>query len=191
MQEGCDIPQYANLPIGKQHTAANPGPRHGQWPPPNGGAPRAWQCHFDMFVNNRTASSAELAALKYDTNAYAKRTVDIIASSPASRRLYVHLMWHAVHSPYTPVPLWESIKPTDATYANYCPPPGTSPTPKQHERCNFGGILKVVDAGMKNVTDALRTTGRWNDTLLWVSSDNGGVGPGNNHPLRGQKSTPW
>jgi arylsulfatase A-like enzyme len=191
MQEGCDIPQYANLPIGKQHTASNPGPRHGQWPPPNGGAPRAWQCHFDMFIDNSTATSAELGALEYDTNAYAQRTVDIIASSPASRRLYVHLMWHAVHSPYTPAPLWEGVKPTDSTYKNYCPPPGTSQTPKQHERCNFGGILKTVDAGMKNVTDALRAAGRWNNTLLWVSSDNGGVGPGNNHPLRGQKSTPW
>ena len=35
---------------------------------------------------------------------------------------------------------------------------------------------------MANITAALRASGRWDDALLWVSSDNGGVGPGNNHP---------
>ena len=44
---------------------------------------------------------------------------------------------------------------------------------------------------MANLTAALRASGRWEDALLWVSSDNGGVGPGNNHPLRGAKATPW
>ena len=44
------------------------------------------------------------------------------------------------------------------------------------------GILKVVDDGMANITAALRASGRWDDALLWISSDNGGVGPGNNHP---------
>jgi arylsulfatase A-like enzyme len=44
---------------------------------------------------------------------------------------------------------------------------------------------------MKNVTDALKANARWADTLMVVSSDNGGIGPGNNHPLRGSKMTPW
>ena len=200
MQEGCDIPQYAGLPVGSQHTPQNPGPRHGQWPPPGGpgAAPRAWQCHFDMWRNHTTATAAELAALSYDTNAYAQHTISHIKRAAPAERLYVHLMWHAVHAPYTPAPLTETIEPTAAGYyANYCPPPGRqerkreallqnamakmllflhrminqaifgfkilvyqerlrlgtaagqqvgsvqytgSPqTPKQHERCNFGG----------------------------------------------------
>ena len=65
---------------------------------------------------------------------------------------------------------------------------------------------------MANITAALRASGRWDDALLWISSDNGGVGPGNNHPrewgrplkltaqpsgllrlpaVRGEKATPW
>ena len=33
---------------------------------------------------------------------------------------------------------------------------------------------------------------RWEETLLIVQSDNGGVGAqGNNYPLRGSKMTPW
>lgn len=147
MQEGCDIPQYADLPIGSQHTAASPGPRHGQWPPPNGSAPRAWQCHFDMWHNQTTATPSELSALRYDTTTYAQHAVSLLDATPKAQRLYIHLMWHAVHAPYTPAPLSETIKPSDTTYANYCPPPGTPQTPKQHERCNFGGILKAVDTG--------------------------------------------
>lgn len=127
MQEGCDIPQYAGLPVGSQHTPQNPGPRHGQWPPPGGpgAAPRAWQCHFDMWRNHTTATAAELAALSYDTNAYAQHTISHIKRAAPAERLYVHLMWHAVHAPYTPAPLTETIEPTAAGYyANYCPPPG-------------------------------------------------------------------
>ena len=46
-------------------------------------------------------------------------------------------------------------------------------------RCNFGSMLKVVDAGMWNITQALRAKALWAETLMIVSSDNGGVGPGN------------
>lgn len=79
-------------------------------------------------------------------------------------------------------------------------------------------MLKTVDDGFKNVTDALVAKGRWDTTLMVVSSDNGtqlrfslpfllwvcseltaglslvwigGIGPGNNFPLRGSKMTPW
>jgi arylsulfatase A-like enzyme len=40
------------------------------------------------------------------------------------------------------------------------------------------GARKVVDDGMANLTAALRASGRWEDTLLWVSSDNGCVSHG-------------
>ena len=194
LQEGCDIPQYGGLPVGKQHSAANPGPvrehltslvgsqqslflerrkccgsptkprsdflvglrksstrrsqnpedaaaqRHGQWPPPNGGPPRAWQCHNDMWDNHTAASAAVRAALDYDTNTYADLTISHIARSPVAQKLYIHLTWHAVHAPYTPAPLSESIKPDDDAFSNYCPPPGTPPAAVSGglERCNFG-----------------------------------------------------
>ena len=73
------------------------------------------------------------------------------------------------HGPYTPAPAWERITPSDsAHYANYCPPPGEPQTPQEHERCDFGTMLKVVDDGMKNVTEALTASGRWEDTLMVV-----------------------
>lgn len=53
-------------------------------------------------------------------------------------------------------------------------------------------MLRAVDTGIKNVTDAIRKTpGLWEETLIICTSDNGGIGPGNNYPLRGHKATPW
>lgn len=186
LQESCDIPAYANLPAEKS--------THGTWPPPDGGPPRAGRCHFDHWENAAEASPEFITNLYYSTNIFAERAIAKIEAAKPTSALYIHLTWQAVHGPYTPAPAWESLQPTgnDAPYyANYCPPFGQAQTPAQHERCDFGSMLKVLDNGMKNVTDALVETHRWESLLMIVSADNGGIGPGNNHPLRGSKMTPW
>ena len=45
-------------------------------------------------------------------------------------------------------------------------------------------MLAVVDEGIANLTETLKEEGMWDDTLLIITSDNGGIGPGNNYPLR-------
>ena len=52
-------------------------------------------------------------------------------------------------------------------------------------------MLHVVDTGIGNLTATIKAQGLWDDTLLIITSDNGGVGPGNNYPFRGMKATPW
>ena len=52
-------------------------------------------------------------------------------------------------------------------------------------------MISVVDQGIANVTDALKTAGRWNDAFVLCSSDNGGISKGNNWPLRGHKMLVW
>ena len=196
LQPSCDVPQDADLP------GDNGGNGTGQWPPP-GGAPRAANCHKDFWVDAGPADQALLDSLFYSTNIYAERAIELIKANRDP--LYIHLTWQAVHGPYTPAPAWESLQPSSPYYSNYCPPPGVAQTQVQHERCDFGSMLKVVECvlkppsssgrsadgvlllavgsdGMANVTAALRATGRWDDALLVVSSDNGGIGPGNNFP---------
>ena len=72
-----------------------------------------------------------------------------------------------VHSPYSEPPEWEQI------------PNGTGFWDQ-----TFGSMLQVVDRGINNITTALKAADRWDDALIMISSDNGGIGPGNNYPLR-------
>ncbi len=55
----------------------------------------------------------------------------------------------------------------------------------------FNGMISVVDSAVGNITDALKRTGQWNNTLIIYTHDNGaplGQG-GSNYPLRGGKNS--
>ena len=41
-------------------------------------------------------------------------------------------------------------------------------------------MLTVVDSGIGNITATLKSAGMWDDALLIITSDNGGISPGNN-----------
>ena len=87
------------------------------------------------------------------------------------------MMYQGVHSPYVSPPPWEVVNDTHGM---------SWPT---HP---FVDMLSVVDSGFGNITRAIRAVeGLWEQTLLIITSDNGGIGPGNNYPLRGMKATPW
>ena len=50
----------------------------------------------------------------------------------------------------------------------------------------YSAMTAFVDDGLGNLTAALQRRGMWQNTLLVVTSDNGGpAGSGNNWPLRG------
>jgi arylsulfatase A-like enzyme len=88
------------------------------------------------------------------------------------------LLWDA--GPYVPPPAEQLITEQEPWYSNYCPP-GVPRKPENFSptgwsRCNFGSMLKVVDAGMGNITAELRARELWASTLMIVQSDNGGVG---------------
>ena len=50
-----------------------------------------------------------------------------------------------------------------------------------HARLTEAAAVAAVSG---NFTAALRTAGRWEDALLIITSDNGGIGPGNNCTIR-------
>eukprot|EP01083_Nonionella_stella_P220596 789069_1 len=51
----------------------------------------------------------------------------------------------------------------------------------------YAAMSNFADEIIGNVTDALKKRKMWNDTLLFITSDNGGNGHANNSPLRGGK----
>ena len=58
-------------------------------------------------------------------------------------------------------------------------------------------MVAEVDTHLGQVVDALKATGRWNNTLLVLSADNGGpiyrngTAGANNWPNRGGKKSNW
>ena len=188
LQVMCDVPQLANLPDATWH---------GRWPPQHPRDP----CHLDLWAANSTAPPEALAALHYSTDTYAREAVSLLEAKDPGAPMFIYLAWQAVHGPWVlpDGPEARLLQPDDHGYDDYCsrhPLPLPDPNPQgmartQVERCQFGSMLKVLDAAMANVTAALHATGLWDNTLMLVMSDNGGVGPGSNYPLRGQKTTPW
>jgi len=52
-------------------------------------------------------------------------------------------------------------------------------------------MVLALDKAVENITDAFKAEGMWKDTVTVFSTDNGGIGSGNNFPLRGCKVLNW
>lgn len=127
----------------------------------------------DMW-HNLAPGTDVVPKIYYSANFYTESAIDIFESHDAKDPFFMYFAIQNVHSPYQLPPAWEVQdfpKMWDHTYAN---------------------MLHMLDAAVGNLTDALKRTGLWDNTLVVFTADNGGVGKfGNNHPLRGHKHDPW
>ena len=58
-----------------------------------------------------------------------------------------------------------------------------------YRNAGYGSALHSLDHGLHNITQALKATGMWTNTLLMLTADNGGdnpVGLASNYPLLGE-----
>eukprot|EP01047_Picozoa_sp_COSAG01_P006447 COSAG01_NODE_233_length_20982_cov_14.774458_6_plen_110_part_00 len=104
----------------------------------------------------------------YSANVYADRAIQKINRTAPHTPLYIHLTWQNVHGPYTATPEWESLGRAAPELANYCGPVQPGASFVDANRCRFGSMLKDLDDGMGNITDALKETDRWVNTLMIV-----------------------
>ena len=112
-------------------------------------------------------------AMDYSANWYTARAVEIIRAHDPAQPLWLHLAYQNVHAPYVNPPDWEVHR-----------------FPKMWDNV-FANMLNMLDSGIGNVTAALKAAGLYDNTLIVWSADNGGIGPANNHPLRGHKHDAW
>eukprot|EP00929_Paragymnodinium_shiwhaense_P079975 TRINITY_DN41695_c0_g1_i1.p1 TRINITY_DN41695_c0_g1~~TRINITY_DN41695_c0_g1_i1.p1 ORF type:complete len:519 (+),score=79.06 TRINITY_DN41695_c0_g1_i1:75-1631(+) len=119
---------------------------------------------------------------QYSTNLYTKRAVDIIEAHDASTPFFMYLAYQGVHAPREAPDHY--VKPYSQTI-------------RDKGRRVFAGMVSALDEGMGNVTAALKAKGMFEDTLIFVTTDNGGpttecsTTGQSNWPLRGSKCSLW
>lgn len=113
----------------------------------------------------------------YGDYLYVGRCVETIMEHDTSKPLFYYLAMQCAHSPMQAPDRFLDIYDKDST-------------PNQVEYA----FSSVIDEGIANVTQALKSKGMWENTLLVVSADNGGPSfsdqkAASNFPLRGGKYT--
>ncbi|KAF6037038.1 hypothetical protein EB796_004655 [Bugula neritina] len=113
---------------------------------------------------------------QYSAHVFTQRAQSIIQSHNKSKPLFLYLPFQNVHDPLEVPSFYEN------KFANI----------KSKNRRIFAGMAAAMDEGIGNITDTLKSSGLWNNTLIVFTNDNGAyiqLGGGNNAPLRGGKYT--
>lgn len=146
---------------------------------------RAYDLRYDQRPNCGLGCSQLVDERgNYSTHVYTRQAVSLIDQFDASKGpLFLYLAYQAVHSP-------------DQVPSSYVEP-YTHKTEWSDMRKTYGGMLSCADESIGNVTAALQQKNLWNDTLVIVTTDNGGptsicaIQGSSNDPLRGGKCTVW
>eukprot|EP00947_MAST-08B_sp_MAST-8B-sp1_P001461 g1461.t1 len=114
----------------------------------------------------------------YTGELFSREAVRVVEEhDPDANPLFMYLALHNTHAPLEAP--WRFV----SQYSHF----------NDSKREIFSGMLSYVDETVKNLTDALKRKGMWENTLFVWTNDNGSpifVG-GSNHPLRGGKGTNW
>ena len=177
--------------------------------PTAGAAGGACTCR-DRFVDlwQDGAPATHLNGTGFADDLFLARALALIASHDYSsgRTLWLHYNTHATHDPLqaTPAMLAPLLNTSDdesycnasvaasATGAVY---PGAPTAPASYAcRRTFEAMVQWVDGAFGQLRAALERAGVWEESLLLLSSDNGGqadleFGGGSNFPLRGGKGS--
>jgi len=131
----------------------------------------------DNFFDFRSNASVEYCAKgQYSTDLFTERAEGIIKEHTNKSPLFLYLAYQATHAPLeAPAAEYRKLK------------PGTA----NPEREVYRAMLARLDSGVGAVVRALKKTGKWENTVLVFTTDNGGAVSmaGSNHPLRGTKGT--
>lgn len=117
----------------------------------------------------------------YSTRVFTERAVNIIRSHDQEDPLFLYIAYQGVHSP-NEVPLQYSDMYKNRNWTS--------------ERKLYAGMLTSVDEGIGNVTAALKSARMWDNTVIVVTTDNGGPTEvcsvqGSSNRGRGGKCTIW
>eukprot|EP00091_Calanus_sinicus_P010876 TRINITY_DN2492_c1_g1_i6.p1 TRINITY_DN2492_c1_g1~~TRINITY_DN2492_c1_g1_i6.p1 ORF type:complete len:316 (+),score=96.29 TRINITY_DN2492_c1_g1_i6:73-1020(+) len=148
----------------------------------------------DYFSHTRQAGydfwDDEEAALgengTYSTTLIQQRAVELIATHDATKPLFLYVPFQAVHGPLMVPDVYRNM------YQHI----------ENEDRRTYLGMITAMDDAVGNITQALKSSNLYDNTVIVWFSDNGGPVNGwppvqmeaygsNNWPLRGAKITMW
>eukprot|EP00931_Biecheleriopsis_adriatica_P077520 TRINITY_DN51070_c0_g1_i1.p1 TRINITY_DN51070_c0_g1~~TRINITY_DN51070_c0_g1_i1.p1 ORF type:complete len:701 (-),score=165.81 TRINITY_DN51070_c0_g1_i1:69-2171(-) len=131
--------------------------------------------------------SEERAPFCYEEKMFEEKSLQIIRDHNASDEEHPLFLFHAFHLLHTPlqVPKYYIHEAKQRVTG------GGGKDFDSENRLLIMAMTKYMDDTIKNLTDAVKEKGMWNDTLVVFTTDNGGPiyepGAANNYPLRGGK----
>eukprot|EP00118_Oscarella_pearsei_P025457 m.308219 g.308219 ORF g.308219 m.308219 type:complete len:548 (+) comp43581_c0_seq1:478-2121(+) len=131
----------------------------------------------DLWMN--TGPAVHLKGTDYEENLFKEQVLKILEEHDASKPLFLYYGPHIAHEPLqVPDVYLQMFHFID-----------------DETRRRYHAMVTYLDDVVGNVTAAMEAKGMWNNTLMVVSTDNGGPtypgGGGNNYPLRGGKLSNW
>nr|XP_006823151.1 PREDICTED: arylsulfatase B-like [Saccoglossus kowalevskii] len=136
-----------------------------------------YQVHETWWDLHRNAENvAHEYRGQYSTELYAKEARTIIKNHDVNKPMFLYLAFQAAHKP---------IQAPDKYIDMY-------PDIDNPARRVYAAMVTCMDDAIGSVVDQLKESHLWDNTVLIVSTDNGGVHiSGNNWPLKGEKATLW
>lgn len=133
-------------------------------------------CGHKIDWRNGTSAVAP-APSAHASELFADRLVSIISSAAPSTPLFLLLTFTAPHSPLQSEP----------RHLELCAHVNTV------RRRTFCGLMMSVDEAVGRVRRAMIDAGRWDDSIVFFTNDNGGNvwEGGRNYPFRGGKQSSW
>jgi hypothetical protein len=126
-----------------------------------GGSVNASAGHHDMWHNELPGIDL-VPEIYYSTNFYSEYAVARIKDRNQSRPFWLHVAYQAVHG---------------GEFREDPPPQDNLPADTGFRNAGYGNALVSLDHGVENITQALRDSGMWSNTILVFLSDNGGDDP--------------
>jgi arylsulfatase A-like enzyme len=146
---------------------------------------------YDMRFDKQERCGKRCSELRdergnYSTHVFTREAIRVIqqySQTDKEKPLFLYLAHQAVHDP-DQVP-------------NQYMKPYENRSDWSDMRKTYAGMLSAADESIRNVTNALKKHGMWNETLIVFTTDNGGpteicsVQGSSNYPKRGGKCTVW
>jgi len=128
-------------------------------------------------INPRSCSQKnQHAGCRFEDDKFKDVALRVINEHPLDGTpLFLFWATHGIHGPR------EVPHATYNKFANISDP----------RRRMYAALVSYVDGLIHEVVSAMKNRNMWEDTLIFMSSDNGGDGEANNWPLRGAKFSNW